>query len=232
MKKLLLLILIALLLALSIYTVLEGISIGSLQILGMKDIRTENDNLDQTIKQAAKLAEKDYVQAVADIDTDAKKLKQEKEKYEDMTAISNEGEVVAANQLETYEYDSLMVKLGNHATSKGATPKIDVISGGATGIYNLNITATGSYIAITDFISAIENDSTLGFKIENFKIGANQGDTLQATFTCSGISIKGISSITQQITETDNANITNNTTNNTTNIKDTTNTSSINNTAR
>ena len=63
MKKLLLLILIALLLALSIYTVLEGISIGSLQILGMKDIRTENDNLDQTIKQAAKLAEKDYVQA-------------------------------------------------------------------------------------------------------------------------------------------------------------------------
>lgn len=228
MKKLLLLILIALLLALSIYTVLEGISIGSLQILGMKDIRTENDNLDQTIKQAAKLAEKDYVQAVADIDTDAKKLKQEKEKYEDMTAISNEGEVVAANQLETYEYDSLMVKLGNHATSKGATPKIDVISGGATGIYNLNITATGSYIAITDFISAIENDSTLGFKIENFKIGANQGDTLQATFTCSGISIKGISSITQQITETDNANITNNTTN----IKDTTNTSSINNTAR
>lgn len=228
MKKLLLLILIALLLALSIYTVLEGISIGSLQILGMKDIRTENDNLDQTIKQAAKLAEKDYVQAVADIDTDAKKLKQEKEKYEDMTAISNEGEVVAANQLETYEYDSLMVKLGNHATSKGATPKIDVISGGATGIYNLNITATGSYIAITDFISAIENDSTLGFKIENFKIGANKGDTLQATFTCSGISIKGISSITQQITETDNANITNNTTN----IKDTTNTSSINNTAR
>lgn len=237
MKKLLILILIALLSVLSIYVVLKGVSIGSLEILGIKGIRDENAKLDQTIQQAGKLAEKDYVQALAEIDTDAKKLKQEKERYEDMTAISEETDIASANQLETYEYDSLMVKLGNHATSKGAIPKIDITSGGATGIYNLNITATGRYIAITDFISSIENDSTLGFKIEDFKMGATQdGNDLQATFKCNGISIKGISSTAPITTTTQGKDeeSTTDTTNTTdaTNGTRTTNTSSTNNTAR
>lgn len=196
MKKLLLLILTVSLLAFSGYVIIQGVQIGGLNILGLKGIRSENDKLDQTIEQASKLAEKDYVQQLAQIDTDAKKLNQEKETYEEMTTISTGDEVIAANQLETYEYESLMIKLGNHATNKGAVAKIEVKTGEAKGIYNLKFTATGSYISITDFISAIENDSTLGFKIEEFTMSpTSTGETLQGTFTCKGISIKGISSI-------------------------------------
>lgn len=70
--------------------------------------------------------------------------------------------------------------------------------GGNTGsaqAKNLNFTLNGSYIAITNFIYAIENDSELGFRVENFKIlpgGENGGNAtgLQATFIVRNIEIK------------------------------------------
>ena len=172
-----------------------------------------------------------------------KKLKEEKQNYQDMTAISSDGETQAVNQIEKYEIETLWVKLGNHATSEGVVMKMDVTSGssGAQGSYNLNFTVTGGYVEIEDVISSIENDSTLGFKIEEFKM-APSGNDLQATFVCKDIPIKQVSSTTTvtQSTTTDgnntantntagnnttdnntanaanNTNTTNNTTNNTT----------------
>lgn len=115
-----------------------------------------------------------------------------------MATISNESDVQSANQIEKYEYETLMIKLGRHATTQGADVKIDIGTGDATNVYNLKFTATGSYISILDFISAIENDSTLGFKIEEFKMLPKGTDgTLEATFTCRGIAIEKISSITK-----------------------------------
>lgn len=229
MKKLLILILIALLLALSIFMVIQGVSIGKIEILGIKGIQQKNSQLDEKIQQAGKLAEKDYQQAVNDVKTNTKKLKDEKKNYEDMTAISEEGDIAAANQIEKYEIETLWVKLGNHATNQGAVIKMDVKSGNAQNVYNLQFTATGSYISITDFISAIENDSSLGFKIEEFKMnpGTAEGE-LQATFVCKDISIVDVSATTPDVAPKDNTNgaETTNTTNtgNTTNGNNTTNT--------
>ena len=114
-----------------------------------------------------------------------------------MTVISEDGEVQTANQIEKYEIETLWVKLGNHATKEGVVMKMDVTNGssGAQGSYNLNFTATGGYVQIEDFISSIENDSTLGFKIEEFKM-IPSGNELQATFVCKDIPIKEISSTT------------------------------------
>ena len=39
--------------------------------------------------------------------------------------------------------------------------------------YDLSFTVYGEYISILDFVSDIENDSELGFKIENFKMLKN-----------------------------------------------------------
>ena len=67
MKKLLLLVLIALLLALNIYVVFNGLGIGSISILGVKGIQDKNDELDTTIEQATKLASTDYPKALSNI---------------------------------------------------------------------------------------------------------------------------------------------------------------------
>lgn len=194
MKKLLILILIALLVALSIFIVIQGVNIGSLEILGVKGIQSKSSQLDEKIQQAGKLAEKDYQQALNDVKTNTKKLQEEKKNYEDMTQISEDGDIQTANQIEKYEIETLWVKLGNHATTQGVVIKMDVKKGSAQDIYDLQFTATGSYISITDFISAIENDSSLGFKIEEFKlVPSSSGSDLQATFVCKDIAIKDVS---------------------------------------
>lgn len=243
MKKLLILILITLLLILTMFIGIKGVTIGKIEILGIQGIQAKNSELDSKIQDAAKLVEKTYAQTISEVNSNAKKLKEEKQNYQDMTAISSDGETQAVNQIEKYEIETLWVKLGNHATSEGVVMKMDVTSGssGAQDSYNLNFTVTGGYVQIEDFISSIENDSTLGFKIEEFKM-APSGNDLQATFVCKDIPIKQVSSTTTltQNTTTDgnntantntagnnttdnntanavnNTNTTNNTTNNTT----------------
>lgn len=243
MKKLLILILITLLLILTMFIGIKGVTIGKIEILGIQGIQAKNSELDSKIQDAAKLVEKTYAQTISEVNSNAKKLKEEKQNYQDMTAISSDGETQAVNQIEKYEIETLWVKLGNHATSEGVVMKMDVTTGssGAQGSYNLNFTVTGGYVQIEDFISSIENDSTLGFKIEEFKM-APSGNDLQATFVCKDIPIKQVSSTTTvtQNTTTDgnntantntagnnttdnntanaanNTNTTNNTTNNTT----------------
>ena len=242
MKKLLILILITLLLILTMFIGIKGVTIGKIEILGIQGIQAKNSELDSKIQDAAKLVEKTNAQTISEVNSNAKKLKEEKQNYQDMTAISSDGETQAVNQIEKYEIETLWVKLGNHATSEGVVMKMDVTSGssGAQDSYNLNFTVTGGYVQIEDFISSIENDSTLGFKIEEFKM-APSGNDLQATFVCKDIPIKQVSSTTTvtQNTTTDgnntantntagnnttgnntanavnNANTTNNTTNNT-----------------
>lgn len=234
MKKLLILILITLLLILTMFIGIKGVTIGKIEILGIQGIQAKNSELDSKIQDAAKLVEKTYAQTISEVNSNAKKLKEEKQNYQDMTAISSDGETQAVNQIEKYEIETLWVKLGNHATSEGVVMKMDVTSGssGAQDSYNLNFTVTGGYVQIEDFISSIENDSTLGFKIEEFKM-APSGNDLQATFVCKDIPIKQVSSTTTvtQNTTTDGNNTANtntagnNTTdNNTANVANNTNT--------
>ena len=224
MKKLLILILIALLLALSVFIVMQGVQIGNVTVLGIRGIQDKSEALDEKIQEAGKLAEKDYQQAVTDVNENAKKLEEEKKNYEDMTTVSSDSEVQNANQLEEYEIETLWVRLGNHATTQGVEMQMDVLpsSSGAKGTYNLRFTATGSYISITDFISSIENDSTLGFKIEEFKM-VPSGSALQGSFVCKDIAIKEVSSTTP-----DTSNADTNSTNNTTNGTNTNSTNSTN----
>lgn len=226
MKKLLMLILIVLLIALSAFIVISGFQIGNVEILSYIGIQEKNKQLDERIKQASKLTEKDYKQVVTTVQESSKKLEQVKKEYQDLTVISSEGDVQAAAQLERYEVETLWVKLGNYATSEGAIVRIDIMQGNTSDTYNLKFTVNGSYISIEEFISDIENDSTLGFKIEEFKM-IPSGNTLQATFMCKEIAIK-------EVSETSNPNVgtteeQNNTTN-TTNSTNTNNTATTNNT--
>ena len=235
MKKTLMLILICLLLILCGYITIKGFSVGNTEILGFKTIQDRSKALDEKIQEADKLSEKDYKQAVSTVQTDTKKLQQEIKKYEDMTAVSSDGDVATANQLQRYEVEALWVKLGTLATSEGATMKMDIAKGTTDKTYNLNFTVTGSYISITDFISDIENDSTLGFKIEEFKM-TSSGNDLQATFTCKEIEIVDIAESTDTKdqkgkTNSDNTSSDGNTNTTGTNNNNTTNsTNSTNNT--
>lgn len=240
MKKILISVIIALLLILTCLTVIKGIKIGGLQIVGIKEIKEQNEKLDETVKQATKLASTDYQKKLDDLKDENKKMQEQKENYEDMVNVSTDSEVQAANQSSTYMMDFLWITIENHAKSEGVTIDMDVAKAGGTDTYNLNFTAKGSYTGIEEFITGIEDDTKLGFKIENFAMtsSSENGGEVQATFSCKDITIQGISDSaissntqTQQTTGNENnqttnttANSDNSTTENTTKVDTSSNT--------
>lgn len=236
MKKLLIIVMIVLVTALTFVTVGRGIKIGGFSILSIFDIKEESAQLDKTVEQATKLASTDFPKAVSTVNENVKKLQTQKQSYEDMVTVSTDSQVQLASQYEKYKVEVLWTKIGKHATSEGVVMKMDITKGtsNTSDTYNLNFTATGSYIAITDFITDIEDDSSLGFKIEEFKMIPSTSDAnqLTATFTCKDIAIEGISGTSPQTPQTNvnDANNTNNTnsTNNTNNTNNTTNSAATN----
>ena len=217
MKKTLLLTLIGLLLILAVYIVIFGFEAGTVEVLSYVGIQEKNQELDARIQESSKLVEKDYRQAVSNVQETGKKLEQTRKEYEDMVVVSPDGNTQPGGQIERYEIETLWVKLGNYATSEGAIIRMDILQGNVAGSYNLKFTVNGSYISITDFISDIENDSTLGFKIEEFKM-VPSGNDLQATFICNDIAIKQVSATSNpdiglpqnDTNNTNNSNTTNN----------------------
>ena len=237
MRKVLIVALILLLLLLGGYLLINKLEIGSLEILGVREIKSESEKLDSKIQEASKLSSTDYQTELSNLNSSLKTLQKEKQSYEDLVALSNNNDIDAATKFETYEIEYIWTKIGNHATTEGVIMKLEVTRGSSNtkGLYDLKFTVTGNYIGISDFIYDIENDTSLGFKIENFKIAPGENtDNLVATFTCKDISIKIDESAlsTQNYTNpddasnndnTNNANATGNTTNTTNSNKNTTN---------
>ena len=81
-------------------------------------------------------------------------------------------------------------QIGNHATREGVVIQIDVVSGtiAETDYRDLNFTVSGNYLAITNFITELENDDTLQFTIDDFSMTQNH-----ATFTVKNVKIDSAS---------------------------------------
>ena len=232
MKKLLILIVIALLTVLTVLTMVKGLSIGSLEILGIQGMKEKNEELDGEITEATKLASTDFPKALSNLETSGKELETQKQKYLDMTTVSTDSQVQQASQLTKYELEKLYIQVDEHAKAEGVNVTMEIVSSNTVSdAYNLNFTAVGSYIGVTDFIADIEDDSTLGFKIENFAMEADAESGVKATFECKDIIINGITEATTEEENTENTteNTTGNTTNSTTNSTTNTTTNSTTN---
>lgn len=101
----------------------------------------------------------------------------------------------------------LYTRIGNHAKSEGISNLTMALAGNSSGlanVYDINFTAIATYVEIEEFITDIEDDSKLGFKIENFRMvpSSENGNVVQATFTCKNITVTGISSSSATITDT------------------------------
>ncbi len=233
MKKLLILILIALVLALTIFTIMNGLQIGSFHILGIRQIQDKNAELEDTVTEATKLASSSFPSTVNELNASMEDLKKQKTAYEDMVAVSESGDVETASQLSNYNLDFLWTQIGTHATSEGVNIDMALTQGtGGQNVYNINFTAVGSYVGISEFIRDIEDDSDLAFKIEEFSMTAGESTSqLRATFVCKNIPIEGISSIDTRTQTNANTNTSNNTsTTNSTNTANSANTANTTNT--
>ncbi|MGN1326943.1 MAG: hypothetical protein ACI4VQ_02500 [Clostridia bacterium] len=227
MKNILISVITVLLTILIIVAMIRGITIGKIEILSVVDIRTNSDELDKKIEDLNVLKNVTYKKKLSDLEASTKTLTTNKQKYLDLASVSTDEEIKQANQEQTYAMEFLWNKVGNYATKEGLTLKWVVTPTGTGNKTTLNFTLNGSYIGIINYISDIENDADLSFRIENFKLTTGSSENqLNATFTVSNIGIKQESTnstVTSTKTNTTTGTSTNTTTekNSITEVKDT-----------
>ena len=193
MKKILIILLIILLLTLSYFAIFRGISFGKFEVLSVERIQEENDKLTGEIEATEKLIHSEYVQKTEQLKQSVETLMEAKDEYNELASISTDKQIKEATKKEIYKMEYIWTRIGSHATSEGVELKLDITAGetGEEDSKNLLFTVTGNYIAVINFVLSIEDDSQLGFRIENFKILPGSGENgRQATFTVRNVRIK------------------------------------------
>lgn len=217
MRKILIVVLIIILLFVGYLMLFNGINIFGWKVLSITQVKQESEALDSKLEQVSTLTSTVYPKAIKELNDSTKQLLIEKGNYADLVSYSSSEDVTSATQLEKYEVEYLWAKIGNHATKKGVTLKLDIktSSQGTPNQYDLTFTATGKYVSISEFIAALEDDSSLAFKIEDFKLAAtaDSKEILQGSFNVKdvAINIDKISSGTTTNNNTTNTNTTNTT---------------------
>ena len=190
MRKVLISILLILLIVLAYFAIFQGISIGTFKVLSTNDIIKLNDDLTVKIGEANKKIKTDLQSKRSELNENINILLDNKESYYNLANVSTESEITEASTEQVYSIEYLWVRVGRHARSEGVNMKMDVLAGdtGDASVKNINFTAVGKYMAIMNFVSALEDDSELGFRIEDFHlVPAEDEINLQATFSVTGI---------------------------------------------
>lgn len=189
MKDILITVISILLTVVIIICMVKGLTVGSFRILSISNIKQESLNLDNEVDELNNLKNVTYKKKIDDLQTATKDLTTAKQKYLDLASVSSDEEIQEANLEQTYAMEFLWNKVGSYATKEGVTLKWEVSSTGVNNKYTLNFTTTGSYVGVISYIYALENDSDLAFRIENFKMTAS-GENVTATFTVNNVAIK------------------------------------------
>lgn len=237
MRKIIFSIIIVILLVAGGFLIAKGVNIGNITVWGVKSIKEKNATIDQKNQQLSTLATADYESALSGLNTSKTSLETTKKSYEDKAILAKDNSYL---QTEKYEIEFLWTKVGNYAKDRKVELKFDVANSSTKGLYDLKFTIAGKYTKVADYIYDIENDSKLGFKIEDFHM-VSAGEGVQATFTCKevNINIESAESNSSSSTENDGTtnennttsnNTTNNTTGSNTNATNTTNTTTGTNT--
>ncbi len=198
MRKILIGILTILLIVMAVLVITKGLTIGNFKILSVKQIIEGNDKLTAEISETEKLIRSNYPTELETLDSNVSSLLVAKEEYQDLADVSTKSEINKATTVETYTVEFLWTRLGRHATAEGVYLSYTPTNN------SIKFTVSGDYIPILSFVSAIENDSKLGFRIENFKLIPG-GNNLQATFETRNINIKteGVNTAVQSTTTTE-----------------------------
>ena len=200
MRKLLISILLILLIVMTVLCVKNGINIGPLHVLGVTQIQDANGELTRKIAEA-KNTNDNYANKLTEIKDLITDLGEARSEYLQTINVSTESEIREATQTKNYTIEYLWSQVGNHATQEGVNIKMDVVSGVDENTKNLNFTVSGNYLAITNFITELENDSSLQFTIDEFAMTQNQ-----CTFVVRDVFIRNETTMTSQNNTTTNTN--------------------------
>ena len=170
------------------YIAIEGIKIGNFEILSVAQLIERNEELNDKINEASTLTTTNYTDNVKTLEETYERYKIQKQKYEELAGVTSEknDEIYETKQ---YDIGYLWRVLGNYATKRNLNLGIQVQKNNTgESSYNINFTINGKYVNISQFITDIENNSDLYFRIYNFNLGGS-GEVITATFTVRNINL-------------------------------------------
>lgn len=198
MRKLIILVILALSIFLCYTMVANGLEIGeSIAISNYEKVETSSKDIDTLISELVNLNDIEYKTKQETLKSTIDSYKKAKEEYEEMESVieAANNQEVEISLVDIYDVDFLWTIIGNYGTEEGISLKFDVTRSASSSLVSeeytmcdLKFTISGDYIALTDFIYDIEEDSKLGFEISDFEI-ARGGENLQATFTVKEVPI-------------------------------------------
>lgn len=193
MRKILMILIIVLLGVLCYFALVEGIEIGKIEILSIEQIEAQSQELNAKIEGINTLIDVEYPRKINQLKAASNNMEEAKAEYLRYTNLSTDEEILDAMQQKSYAIEFLWTKLGLHARNEGINLTFEITSSatGANNVNDIKFTINGSYIAITNFIYAIENDTELNFRIENFKLLPHDKEILQGTFSVRNIAVEG-----------------------------------------
>ena len=227
MRKFLLIILVVLIFTLTFFFVRDGLELGNFKVLGVYDIKSHSEELDNRIAEATELTTVKIKEENEELESSLLELNNQKQKYEKILSQTSKKDLEEALKKEQYEIEKLWIAVGNYANEHGVVVNMQITNGvsGIEGVKDLNFTVNGSYVGITEFVYDLEDDNQLAFKIDGFKmIPDKEKSNLKATFSVKDIYInmdnsKAISNSEQEKenAESENTNKQNSVNQNTTN---------------
>lgn len=170
------------------YLGIHGSNIGNIEILSISKLIEKNNELDEKITEADILISTDYPENIETLEETYKKYKTQKQKYEDIsgTDSNKKSEIYETKQ---YDIGYLWRLLGNYATKRNVNLGIKVQKNGTSNnSYNIEFSVNGKYVNISQFITDIENDSDIYFRIYNFNMSGS-GEIITATFVVRNINL-------------------------------------------
>lgn len=190
MKNTLTFIICLLLILIIVLLMVNGVSIGNFKILSISQIIQNDESLDKEIDDLNNLKNSVYRKKLSDLEVSTKDLSTSKQEYLDIANVSTQEEIRAATLVQTYSMEYLWSKLGGYATKEGVNLKLEVQTSDENND-TLKFTVKGSYVGIINYLTAIEDDDDLGFRIEQFKISSvDSEELLTASFSVSNVRIK------------------------------------------
>ena len=175
MRKVLITILSIVILVIMILFIKCGVTIGGKKIAGIGELAKMNKDLTSKIDEI-NASKNVYSKSLSQIKSDIDELSSAKQKYLDLVNTSTDNQIKQATQSKKYTIEYLWARVGVHATEKGVNVKMDLSDSSLENeeYKNLNFTCSGNYLALTSFISSVENDSNLNFTIDNFEMTNKQ----------------------------------------------------------
>ncbi len=185
------------------YFTIFGLNIGKLKISSISNIIEKNDKINQNIEQLTQLTSVTFPDKTKTLESTLNEFNVQKQKYEEIADLDTNDDNVY--EKEKYDISYLWTTLGKYANQNNISLSMNIKKASGVDLYDLEFTVQGEYVDISTFITKLENDSDLSYRIYNFKMTSGS-----ASFTVKDINIDSSTLIKNSTISVNNNNNNNN----------------------